>query len=227
MFVLTNLIGFGTGGGYPPSLTFLQGSMSNTDATTYTFSGQNLGAADTNRWIIVCVSGVTNVARSISSVTVGGVSATKLVQSEGSSVYRHNSIWAAHVPTGTTGDIVVTWSSGLLRCGYSAYSLTSVNAATTPFDTQSDNTLSGSDLSVSISSGTNGVVVASTTGVGSTAQSFTWSGATEDYDATWSESTNQGLSSASTTPTSTPTTITVTAASTLANSHAMCAASFT
>lgn len=226
MLILTDLMGFGSGGTLT-ELSFLQGSMSSADATTYTFSGQNVGAEDANRWIVLCVGGVTNVARSISSVTIGGVSATKIAQSEGSAVYRHNSIWVAQLPTGTTADFVVTWSAGILRCGYQAYRLiTLTNPATSYYDVQTDNTLSGSDLSVSISSVSSGVVVASTTAVGSAAESITWTGATEDYDSTWAEAASQGMSSASVTPTSSPTTITATAASILANSHALCVASF-
>lgn len=223
MFPFPAFAGFRT----PPSLSFLQGSMSGSDLTTYTFAAQNLGAADPRRWIIVPVGGVTNAARSISSVKVLGVSATKLVQAEGSTVYRHNSIWAAYVPTGTTGDIEIVWNNSLLRCGYQAYRLlTDIDPTTSLYDFETDITLSGSDLSVSIDRASDGVIVASTTSVGASANSVTWSGASEDYDTQWAEATNQCMSSASASSGASPVSITATSASTTANSVVMCAVSF-
>lgn len=214
--------------GIATELSFLQGSMNVSDLTTYTFSSQNLGAADPNRWIVVCVGGTTNTARSISSVTVGGVSATKIAQAEGSTVYRHISIWVAPVPTGTTGDIVVTWSGSLARCGYSAYRLITGVAPTAAYDVQTDLTLTSSDLSVSIGRPSGGVVVASTINAASGATGVTWAGTTEDYDATWSaETTLQGISSSSIASGSSPLTVTATIAGTpTANSVGLAAASF-
>lgn len=208
-------------------LSFLQGSMDISDLTTYTFASQNLGAADPNRWIVVCVGGAHSAARSISSVTVGGVSATKIVQAEGSTLYRHTSIWVAPVPTGTTGDIVVTWSGAIGRCGYSAYRLITGTAPTTAFNTQTDLSLTSSDLSVSINRPAGGVIVASTINISSTATSITWAGTTEDYDASWSEATYQGMSSSSTASGSSPVTVTATIAGTpTANNVGLAAASF-
>lgn len=208
-------------------ISFLQGSMDISDLTTYTFASQNLGAADPNRWIVVCVGGAHNAARSISSVTVGGVSATKIVQAEGSTVFRHTSIWVAYVPTGTSGDIVVTWSGAIGRCGYSAYSLITASAPTTAFDTQTDLTLTSSYLSVSINRPAGGVIVASTINISSTTTSVTWAGTTEDYDEKWSETTVSGFSSSSIASGSSPLTVTATIAGTpTANSVGLAAASF-
>ncbi len=212
----------------PTSLSFLQGSMNTSDLTTYTYSSQNLGAADPNRWIVVCVYGVHNLARSLSTVTVGGVSASSLIQAEGSSVYRHVSIWVAQVPTGTTGDIVVTWNNTIGRSGYSAYRLITEIAPTSPYDTDSDLILSTSDLSVSIDRSSSGVIVAATLNFASTATSVTWSGVSEDFDSVWTaESTAQGGSSASTATGASPVTVTATIAGTpTANSVGLVAASF-
>ena len=214
-------------GGVPPTCSFLQGSMDNTDATTYTFSSQNLGAADARRWIIVCVTAVTNVARSISSVTVAGVSAVQLAVSEGSQVFRHISIWAAKVPTGTSGNIVVTWSSGVSRCGYAAYRLlTDVDPTQQLYASATDNTLSTNTLSLSINRVSNGIVIAAATCAGTSANSCSWSGVTEDYDAQWSEATGQVLSVASIASGTPPISVSVTFANTTANSAVLAAASF-
>lgn len=225
MLILNNLVGFGAGG-VTTSLSFLQGSVSGDDSATYTFSSQNLGAADPNRWIVVCATGIQNAARTIDAVTVGGVSATKIVEAE-ASAYRSVSIWVAYVPTGTTGDIVLTFSSGLVRAGYSAYRLITETNPTTAYDTETDTTTSGSDLSVSINRPGGGVVIAATVAVCSTATSVTWSGTSENYDAAYPDAAAQGMSSSSVASGASPLTVTATISGTLvAGSQALAAASF-
>lgn len=228
MLILNELVGFGAAAGsIPTSMSFLQGSMSISDSTAYTFSSQSLGSADINRWIVVCASGTRNAARTLSSLTIGGVSATKIVQAESSTLYFHTSIWVAQVPTGTTGDIVITWDNTMGRCGYSAYRLITETAPTTAYDTQTDLTLTSSDLSVSISRPSGGVIIASTVNNSSSATSVTWAGTSEDYDANWSEATTQGMSSSSIASGASPLTVTATIAGTpVANTVGLAAASF-
>ena len=229
MLILNNLVGFGASGGGATELSFLQGSVSGDDSATYTFSSQNLGAADPNRWIVVCATGIQVSARTIDTVTVGGVSATKLVEAESTagSAFRDVSIWVAYVPTGTTGDIVLTFSSGLVRAGYSAYRLITSTNPTTAYDTETDITTSGSDLSVSINRPDNGVVIAATMALCSTATSVTWAGTSENYDAAYPDAAAQGMSSSSVASGASPLTVTATIGGTLvANGQALAAASF-
>ena len=68
-------------------------------AGTYTFSTVDIGTAATNRVVVVghmCASGTNN------TMTIGGVAATRVTKNGAASIY------AAIVPTGTTGDIIVT-----------------------------------------------------------------------------------------------------------------------
>ena len=227
MLILNQLIGFGASGA-STSYSFLQGATDETDTATYTFSSQNLGAADSRRWIIVCIIGIDVVeANSITSVTVGGVSATKLVQAEASTLFRHASIWAAYVPTGTTGDIVAVFNNALFRAGYTAYRLlTDIDPTTSLYDFETDIVLSGNNLSVSIDRAPDGIIIAACVNIGGpTPTTATWTGVSEDYESTFSGTANQILSSASTNTGTSPVTVTCNL-SVINGGQAMCAASF-
>jgi hypothetical protein len=108
--------------GDPGGLEYLDSDTSTTDLTTYTFSGMDFGDANADRKIIVCIQGHANSARSISSVTIGGVTATELVSQADASVGGHRAaIYGAAVPTGTSGNVVVTFSGSMLRASAHTY----------------------------------------------------------------------------------------------------------
>ena len=96
-----------------PSVSFLQSAASTSNAQNYTFSSQSLGTAASDRKIIACVnsSAVSSSLLSVSSVTIGGVSATEVVA--GNADGNNNqlqpfAIFIADVPSGTSGDVVVS-----------------------------------------------------------------------------------------------------------------------
>lgn len=101
------------------NLTFRNSSFDNNTNSTYTFASSAIGTAAANRWVIVGVLGSKSAPiGTITSLTVGGITATELVtntEAVGSSDIRV-SLYIANVPTGTTADIVVTWSSANLAC---------------------------------------------------------------------------------------------------------------
>lgn len=76
------------------------------DGTPATFTGGVIGTAQTNRICVACVVAYDGGANEPASVTIGGVSATKISSSG------HMSMWRASVPTGTTADVVVTAPGG-------------------------------------------------------------------------------------------------------------------
>jgi hypothetical protein len=163
--------------------THLGQTSSETDLSTYTFASQSLGTEQSDRKIVVAVmgrrisSGDTGLVPS--TVTVGGVSATLAVSSASSGDRNSASIWIADVPTGATGDIVVTFSANQGRCGigwWATYGLTS----STPTDTASTST-NGGALDIDISAGGLGFGYGNS-GAG-TATTHTWVGLTEDFDA--------------------------------------------
>jgi hypothetical protein len=158
---------------------FLQTATDTANATTYTFSSQNLGTASSDRYILVGIgsraAGTTEAT--INSVTVGGVSATIPVQRSVRPVNLSIAGFAiAAVPTGTTGDIVITFSREMLRCGIVAYAITGNNASASDTDSGAS-----ADPSVNLDIPADGVAF----GMAVTARTATggsWSGLTSDFD---------------------------------------------
>jgi hypothetical protein len=150
---------------------FLQGASDTADLTTYTFASQNFGTASADRTIVAVVSGRQSGVRTVASVTIGGVTATEIA-TRGSS-QNPLGIWSAAVPSGTSGDVVVTFSSGVLRARVVLWSVK--GGAASVSDTQS-----GTDT-INITGATGGVIIAGACNTGSGA--FTWTNATERYDA--------------------------------------------
>lgn len=159
------------------SIAFLQLAKDATDLTTYTFSSQSLGAAASDRYIICAICGRSNdgSARTISSVTIGGVTATINAQVENTGTMC--GIATALVPTGTTGDVVVVWSGTMGDANIALYRTTNLTSATAldtgtstanPGTTNLD-TKTGSVI-VAISENDNGALTA------------TWTNLTENYD---------------------------------------------
>lgn len=224
MLILNELVGFGVGGGQT-SITFLQANELTTDLTTYTFSSQNLGTAAANRYIIIGATGVHNAARTLNSVTVGGVSATQ-IQNIALSNPRIAAIFVAAVPTGTTGDIVLTFSSGMSRVAYGAWALYTDTPATTAFDSANDTTYS-SGLSISLDVPVGGYAVGVlVNGAASGTHGTTWTNLSEQYDTTSSETSLQGYSGAHAAYTSSPLSISATTSNGSDGNTGMVAASF-
>ncbi len=165
----------------PPAFSFLQATADTTDTTTYTFASQNLGAAASDRRIIVCVHTRWGAGTpTLTSVTVGGVTATISVNNSiltGGTQGNRAAIAIAEVPTGTAGNIVVTFSSTMVRCQIGVYRATGI--ATAASSTGSDVTAT---LSVTLTAPTDGFVIAAYSD--SPPATATWSGGVSgDYSA--------------------------------------------
>jgi len=164
------------------SVTFLGSAVDGTNAASHTFSSKTFGDASASRVIAVAISssGVTSNA-TISSVTIGGVSATRRVGGSPTSGGLVIEIWSASVPTGTSGDIVVTHSGTKDHCGIGWWRLTSVGSVSVTDATVGSDT---SPYTATIDVTAGGVVLAMATG--NSAATFTWSGGgiAENYDGT-------------------------------------------
>jgi hypothetical protein len=158
------------------AFSFLQSTGSNSNLTTYTFSSENLGAADAGRYIIVGVTARNSTAdRTLDSVTVGGVAATIVADiADGTS---RASIAIAAVPTGTTGDVVVTYSGQQLRCRIGLWRATGIDP--TPHDTETDGSDTVPSASLNVPAGGFAVAVAMENAL----TTATWVGLTEAWDA--------------------------------------------
>lgn len=103
--------------------------------TTYTFAGRAFGAPESSRVLAVAVVGKTGIPTGlVTTLTIGGVAAASVVNA--TAVSGHTSaIWVANVPTGTTGDVVVTLNSIATECSIDIYRV--ANTSTTAYHTTS------------------------------------------------------------------------------------------
>ncbi|MPY72880.1 MAG: hypothetical protein GEU87_01335 [Alphaproteobacteria bacterium] len=151
--------------------------------TIYTFAAKAIGAADAGRVVAVSIHGRTGTSgKTILSVTIGGVAATQRVFAEGGpgTVRNQCAVWTANVPTGTTADVVVTWSAEVVTCAITVYRLEI--SSETPTDTATDILDTAEVLTLNLDVAAGGIIIAAATN-GVAASSATWAGITERHDA--------------------------------------------
>lgn len=159
------------------TFAFLQQATSTADSSSYTFASQNLGAADAARYIIVGIQCRRTLnTNTISSVTVGGVTASLVVTADRGNQSKC-AIYIAAVPTGTTGDVVVTFSGTANRCGIALWSAVGISSATAS-DTDSSITGTAPTMSIDVPAGGFAVAV----GCENALTTATWTGLTERSD---------------------------------------------
>lgn len=175
----------GLGGKPPIEISFTGTAIDAVDRTTYTFSGLSFGATDAARRIVVGVSGTIggSTSRSVSSVTIGGVSATKLSQAistDGGNT-TEGSLWLATVPSGTTGDVVVTWNNSVGRCGVDVFRMVKANA--TPYHTATDIVPASNALDANLNLVAGGAAIGILTTIASSGSvTAVWGNMTEQSD---------------------------------------------
>lgn len=180
MLIATQLVGFGASAiGVELSLTAQ--ANSGTDGTSFTFAGLSLGDPSASRRIIVAVAHNRNPAQTISTVTVGGVSAT-IVTNVNSANFLGAGLAIADVPTGTTGDVVVTFANTALQCAVAVYRVVNL-ASSTAHATALQSGATAGVLSTTINVPSGGLAVAMA--INSVPAAYTWSaGLLEDTDQT-------------------------------------------
>lgn len=159
------------------TFAYAQSASSTSDLTTYTFSSQNLGAAASDRYVIVGIHSRDSGAHAFTGVTVQGITATYVVQaSNNASGGSLTGLYIVAVPTGTTGDVVVTLDNAAVGCGISLWRATGL-ASATPVDSDSS-TASNPTATINTEDGF-AIGVANDVGL----DTFSWTNLTEDYDA--------------------------------------------
>lgn len=145
---------------YPDATLAAGGSGSSTaNLTTYTFSSLAINTANSNRVVVAVVQ----TQATVSSVTIGGISATVIGVTACYLAY-------AVVPTGTTATVVVTHTGSTSRCYVDLFTIVP-GKSTTPSDTATDGVVN----SINVVKG--GVAVFLSTNVtNNTAFTTTWSG---------------------------------------------------
>lgn len=154
----------------------------------HTFSGVSIGAAQADRRVVVGVHWETSGATELTldSASIGGIAATIHRQSShsGGSTGLGSAIISAAVPSGTTGDIVVSFSGSLVIAVSIGVTRLIGLASGTPHATQSLRGAGVTTVSGSISVPANGVLVMVGTGsTNTTSAPITFTGGTERYDA--------------------------------------------
>jgi hypothetical protein len=164
----------------PASVTFTDSDSTGSNLTVYTFSGLSLGTAQTGRKIVVGACGAGGgSARTITGITVAGSDCTLVKQgtADGESAA---DLYQVELASGTTGDVVVTFSGAPSRAAVGVFAV--YDAATAVHDTGGSNANPATDT-LNIPAG--GVAIGyQYTGHGST-RTFTWTNLTEDLDQTF------------------------------------------
>lgn len=143
------------------------------DQSSYSFIGKAIGAAGANRRVVVGIT--TNSTRTVSGVTIGGITASLDATVSFTGVVRF-AFFSAVVPTGTTADVVITMDGNALGCDIAVWSL-SQGAY------QADNSAGAADpiaLSVATAAGDAVLCIAFESGVAGL--TYAWTGATERFD---------------------------------------------
>lgn len=91
-------------------------------SATVTATAFSIGAAADDRVIVVATGGGAAFSRQVSGVTIAGSAATLAVRS--ASIARCTGIYYLAVPSGTTADIVVTFSGSVDMANFGVYALT-------------------------------------------------------------------------------------------------------
>jgi hypothetical protein len=147
---------------------------SNSSSSTRTFSGTSIGTANATRKVIAAIF-CGGTARTLSTFTIAGNPFTRILETS------FFCLGIADVPTGTTADIVVTWSGTKASWGLAVYRTTNVrDSAPASGSTVS---FSGLTASTSIVVPGGGVVIGHMHGGGTGSRTITWSGVTEGFDA--------------------------------------------
>lgn len=143
-----------TAGGTPFSISYVGTNNSASALTTYTFSAQSIGAANSTRILVVgAAAGPNN--NSVTGITIDGNAMTCPAGAIQTSIIGAVSgLCYLAWPTGTTANIVVTFAAGQSRCIIEIYQ---VLGSTTTFSVGDGNASSGTvttlTKSVSIPSG--------------------------------------------------------------------------
>ena len=162
------------GGALPVDVTLRDTANATTDATSHTFTGMALGAADTRRYILVGV-GYSSLSAGV-TVTIAGNTAPLVSGTQAVSGVIRSEMHLLAVPTGTSATIVISKGDAIIPY-IAVWSCLLPNA--TAYDTA---TSASDNPSLSLNTRRNGgfAVLAMSNGVHLTG--FSWSGVTEDFE---------------------------------------------
>jgi hypothetical protein len=172
-------------------VTYRTNLYSSSNSTTYTFTGVNFG---TTGLVVIAVGGTAAANQgNITSVTIDGNTANTALTGSFTSAIWKQGIFYAEV-TNTTGTIVINApGTGLRNCSVGVWVVTNYQSTTPTFtDARSSLNASESITTLSLAAGSIGVGACIDT---SNDANMTWTNATERYDRSSGEATEQAKTS--------------------------------
>jgi len=168
------------GGTSPPTITLTDTNAALAAANPMSFTGKSFGSTCNNRIISVGTVSENNTgSATVTAVTIGGVSATQIATQD--VAQDHAAIWAALVPTGTTGTIAVSFSGTNGLAGIFVYRI--CDASITPTQTATgSNGNPTSSLTLNVAA--NGVAMSVVNMRVNSATTYSWTGLAKDADLT-------------------------------------------
>lgn len=183
-------------GGVFPVLTALGATIDGSNTSNYSHTGVSFGVASSGRYLYFLAGGQSSSAatRTISSATIGGVTATVLAEigDSGSGNDTHCALIAAAVPTGTSGTVAINYSGSALNNAIYGWAITGLKNPLTPEATPTD---TDNAIDVDVNTLRDGIVIGGAFSGQNVA--FTTTGLTEDYDNTVDNSRRLAAASAS------------------------------
>lgn len=164
-----------------PTVSYLGNFSSNSDSATYSFTNQDLGPESSDRVLVMAISTRRNGSANIANVNVGGVSPTQIIQHATTQSTATNSIALAifEIPSGTSGDVQITFENSTLRCSCAMWRMTGLNSVS-PVDSVTAS--SSNPLSASLNTQADGIALGLGAITSNSNGSSEWTGLTEDFD---------------------------------------------
>lgn len=164
----------------PCTATFQTSLNSTVSGTAHTFTAATVGTAFARRKIVVAIGASRFGAATLNSVTIGGVTATRLVQNDNNVDGVYTVMAIAELETGTTATIVCTYSAAMTDCGIGIWSVQGMRSETA-FDTATDFVANQQNKSITIDIPSGGCLIAARYFIDNT-DTVNWINATERYD---------------------------------------------
>lgn len=166
MFIAT-----GAMGGVLPSVVYTGTQNSHANTNTFTFASVAIGTASSRRYCVFAVQGIGSL---ITGVTVNGVAQTSVLSN-------NPNFYVVNITTGTTASVVVTMSVSTTQdVAVTAWAMYNIRSAT-PQATVTSNGVNPAALSLNVPN--RGIVIGLAYS-GNNGATYTWSGATLDFQQT-------------------------------------------
>ena len=164
-----------------PTVSYITALDNIADQTTYTYTAASIGTASAGRYVVIGVSGAsgTTATRTVTSLTIGGVSATA-IQNPLTSIA--TSLFGLTVAAGTTADIVVTFSAAVVYSKIYIYTVTGLNS-TTPIDSDSASASGVTSISLTLTTQPNAAIISICSGGNETTSITGWTNLTQNQSS--------------------------------------------